>query len=127
MKNKLLLVTRIIIAIILVQTLWFKFSAHADSVYIFTQVDMEPYGRIGIGLMELIASVLILIPRTIWLGSGLVMGIIGGAIIMHLTQLGIEINGDSGKLFYLAIITFVLSFIVLFYHRKDIPLIGKMF
>ena len=127
MKKKLLLALRIIIAIILVQTLWFKFSDHPDSVYIFTQVGMESYGRIGIGIMELIASVLILIPRTIWLGSGLVLGIIGGAIIMHLTQLGVEINGDSGKLFYMATITFVLSFIVLFYHRKDIPLIGKMF
>ncbi|MGZ2368890.1 hypothetical protein ACXR6G_03810 [Ancylomarina sp. YFZ004] len=127
MKNKILLALRILVAIILVQTLWFKFSAHPDSVYIFTQVGMEPYGRIGIGALELIASVLILIPRTIWLGSGLVLGIIGGAIMMHLTQLGVEINGDSGKLFYMSIITFVLSSIVLFYHRKDIPIIGKMF
>ena len=126
MKSRLLLVCRIIIAVILVQTLWFKFSAHPDSVYIFTQVGMEPYGRIGIGVMELITSILILMPRTIWLGAGLVVGIIGGAIMMHLTQLGIEINDDSGSLFYMAIITFVLSFVVLYYHRKDIPILGKM-
>lgn len=126
MKKKLLLSLRIIIAIILLQTLWFKFSAHPDSVYIFTQVGLEPYGRIGIGILELIASILILIPRTSWLGSGLVLGIIGGAIMMHLTQLGIEINGDSGQLFYMAIITFVLSAIVLYYYRRDIPIIGKV-
>lgn len=127
MKKKFLLTFRILIAIILVQTLWFKFTAHPDSVYIFTQVGMEPYGRIGIGVMELLASILILIPRTIWLGSVVVLVIIGGAIMMHLTQLGVEINGDSGNLFYMAIITFVLSFIILFYHRKDIPIIGKIF
>ncbi len=127
MKSKLLLVCRIIIAVILVQTLWFKFSAHPDSVYIFTQVGMEPYGRIGIGAMELIASLLILIPRTIWLGAGLVLGIIGGAIMMHLTQLGVEVNGDSGKLFYMGVLTFILSLIVLFYHRKNVPIIGNFF
>jgi len=127
MKSKLLLVCRIIIAVILVQTLWFKFSAHPDSVYIFTQVGMEPYGRIGIGVMELIASILILIPRTIWLGAGLVLGIIGGAIMMHLSQLGVEVNGDSGKLFYMGVLTFILSLIVLFYDRRNVPIIGKMF
>ena len=127
MKSKSLLVCRIIIAVILVQTLWFKFSAHPDSVYIFTQVGMEPYGRIGIGVMELIASILILIPRTIWLGAGLVLGIIGGAIMMHLSQLGVEVNGDSGKLFYMGVLTFILSLIVLFYDRRNVPIIGKMF
>lgn len=124
MKNKLVIALRIIVAIILVQTLWFKFSAHPDSVYIFTQVGLEPFGRIGIGVLELIASILILIPRTSWLGAGLTLGIIGGAIMMHLTQLGIDVNGDSGALFYTAIMTFLLSAIVLFYHRKDVPVIG---
>lgn len=125
MKKKLLLGFRLIVAIILIQTLWFKFSAHPDSVYIFTQVGLEPNGRIGIGVLELVASILILIPRTIWFGACMVLGIIGGAIMMHLTQLGIEINGDSGQLFYMAIITFVLSLIILFYQRKDIPFIGN--
>ncbi|MDE5422881.1 DoxX family protein [Ancylomarina sp. DW003] len=125
MKKKLLLGFRLIVAIILIQTLWFKFSAHPDSVYIFTQVGLEPNGRIGIGVLELVASILILIPRTIWFGACMVLGIIGGAIMMHLTQLGIEINGDSGQLFYMAIVTFVLSLIILFYQRKDIPFIGN--
>lgn len=125
MKNKSILVLRIIVAIILIQTLWFKFSAHPDSVYIFSQVGLEPNGRIGIGVLELIASILILIPRTVWFGSCLVLGIIGGAIMMHLTQLGIDINGDSGQLFYMAIITFILSLFILFHYRKDIPIIGE--
>jgi len=70
---------------------------------------------------------LILIPRTIWLGAGLVLGIIGGAIMMHLSQLGVEVNGDSGKLFYMGVLTFILSLIVLFYDRRNVPIIGKMF
>jgi len=125
MRTNILLGIRIIIAIILLQTLWFKFSAHPDSVYIFTQVGLEPYGRIGIGILELIASILILIPRTSWLGAALVLGIIGGAIMMHLTQLGIEVNRDSGQLFYMALVVFILSAIVLYYYRRDIPIIGK--
>lgn len=125
MKNKILLALRIIIALILVQTLRFKFTAHPDSVYIFTQVGMEPYGRIGIGVIELISAVLILIPKTVWLGACLTLGVLGGAIIMHLSNLGIEINGDGGTLFHMAVGTFMLSAIVLFFYRKGIPLIGK--
>lgn len=125
MKKKLFLIFRLVVAIILVQTLWFKFSAHPDSVYIFTQVGLEPNGRIGIGILELIASIFILIPRTVWLGSCMVLGIIGGAIMMHITQLGIEINGDSGQLFYMAIMTFILSLAILIDQRKDIPIIGR--
>ncbi|WP_073087015.1 DoxX family protein [Winogradskyella jejuensis] len=119
------LIIRIAIAVILIQTLRFKFTAHPDSVYIFTEVGLEPYGRIGIGVVELVASILILIPRTTWLGSLAVIGIIGGAIMMHLTQLGIEINNDNGLLFYTAIVTFLLSVVSLWFARKDIPIIGK--
>lgn len=119
------LIIKIAIAVILIQTLRFKFTAHPDSVYIFTQVSLEPFGRIGIGILELIASILILVPRTTWLGATLVIGIIGGAIMMHLTKLGIEINGDGGLLFYTAIVTFVLSLITLWFSRKDIPIIRK--
>ncbi len=116
---------RILIAIILIQTLRFKFTGHPDSVYIFSKVGLEPYGRIGIGVLELIAGILILIPRTVWLGSVLVIGIIGGAIMMHLTMLGIEVNGDNGILFYTAVLVFLLSLVVLWLYRKDIPFINK--
>jgi len=125
MNKNLHLIIRIFIALILVQTLRFKFTAHPDSVYIFTKVGLEPFGRIGIGILELIAAVLILIPKTIWVWALLTFGIISGAVIMHLTQLGIEINYDGGKLFYLAVITFILSGIILFKERKKITIVGS--
>ena len=125
MKKYLPLTLRIIVALILIQTLRFKFTAHPDSVYIFSKVGLEPYGRIGIGIFELIAGLLLLIPKTVWAGAVLTLGIIGGAIIMHLTKLGIEVNGDSGVLFYTAIITFILSVLILWMHRKDIPFLFK--
>ncbi|WP_296343775.1 DoxX family protein [Winogradskyella sp.] len=94
-------------------------------MYIFTQVSLEPFGRIGIGVLELIANILILVPKTTWLGATLVLGIIGGAIMMHLTDLGIDINGDGGLLFYTAIVTFILSLVTLWLSRRDIPIIDK--
>ncbi len=127
MKKYLIIALRIVTALILIQTLWFKFTAHPDSVYIFTKVGLEPYGRIGIGIMELVASILLFVPRTAWLGAGMTVGIIGGAIFMHLTKLGIEVNGDNGSLFYLAVVTFVFGAIILFFHRKEIPIIGVKF
>lgn len=120
MKKIVPLLLRIIVAIILIQTLRFKFTAHPDSVYIFTKVGLEPYGRIGTGIIELIAGVLLLIPKTIWIGAMLTLGIIGGAIMMHLTKLGIEINNDGGVLFITAVATFVLSAVILWMNRKDI-------
>ncbi len=126
MKN-IIFGLRAVTSLILFQTLWFKFTAHPDSVYIFAKVDLEPYGRIGIGIIELGAGIMLLIPRTVWLGAGITVGIIGGAIFMHLTKLGIEVNGDNGSLFYLAVVTFALGTIILFAHRKEIPMIGIKF
>jgi len=125
-KNGLVsLIIRIVVAVILVQTLRYKFTGHPDSIYIFTKVGMEPYGRIMIGVIELIASILILIPRTVWLGAGLAAGVLAGAIFLHLTKIGIEVQGDGGGLFYMAIGTFALSLIVLWLERKSIPIPGK--
>ena len=125
MKKYLPFVLRLIIAIILIQTLRFKFTGDDVSVYIFSKVGLEPVGRIGIGIAELIAGLLLLFRKTAWAGALLTIGLIGGAIMMHLTQLGIEVQGDGGLLFYTAIITFSLSVIVLYIYRKDIPIIGK--
>ena len=125
MKKYLLVALRIITAIILIQTLRFKFTAHPDSVYIFTTVGMEPFGRIGIGVLELIAAILLLIPRTVWLGAGLALGVLSGAIFFHLTILGIEIHGDGGTLFYMALGTFLMSAIILWNYRSDIPILNK--
>ncbi len=125
MQKAISLIIRIIIAVILVQTLRYKFTAHLDSVYIFTKVGLEPYGRIAIGVFELIAAILILIPKTVWAGALLTLGIISGALFMHLTNLGIEINGDGGTVFYMAVVVFILSLVVLWINRKNIPFVGK--
>lgn len=125
MKKNILLVIRIIVAMILIQTLRFKFTAHPDSVYIFKTVGIEPYGRITIGVLELIAGILLLIPKTVWAGSLLTLGVISGAIIMHLTQIGIEVNNDKGILFITAVVTFILSAIIFYQHRKDVPIIDN--
>lgn len=125
MQKTISLITRIIIAVILVQTLRYKFTAHPDSVYIFTKVGLEPYGRIAIGVFELIAAILILIPKTVWAGALLTLGIISGALFMHLINLGIEINGDGGTVFYMAVVVFILSLVVLWINRKNIPFVGK--
>ena len=86
---------------------------------------MEPIGRIGIGILELIAGILILIPKTVWMGAVLALGILGGAIMMHLTQIGIEVGNDGGLLFFTAIITFILSGIILYMNRSEILFLKK--
>src|SRR5712692_9395926 len=118
-------VLRITAAIILLQTLFFKFTAAPESVYIFTKVGAEPWGRIGSGVVELIAAILILTPRFTWLGSLLAMGVMAGAVLSHLTVLGIEVQGDKGLLFALALIVFVCSAVNLLLHRSEIPVVGK--
>jgi len=123
--NMLSWVLRAIAAVILLQTLYFKFTAAPESVYIFTKVGAEPWGRLGSGVVELLAAVLILTPRFTWLGSILAAGVMAGAILSHLTILGIEVQGDKGLLFALAVIVFVASAINLVLHRNAIPLIGR--
>jgi len=118
---------RLIVATILLQTLFFKFSAAKESVYIFSTLGMEPWGRIGSGVAELIASILLLIPRTITQGALLSLAVISGAIVSHLTRLGIALPavGDHGELFALAVVVFVGSLGVLLLHRQELPWIGR--
>ena len=116
-----LLTLKIMVVMILIQTLRFKFTGHHDSVYIFTKVGLEPYGRIGIGILELITAILLLIKRTSWLGAGITTGVISGAVIMHLTNLGIEVKGDSGLLFYTGIFVLASSLFILYTEKRSIP------
>lgn len=120
-------ICRIAAAIILLQTLFFKFTAAPESVYIFTKVGAEPWGRIGSGVVELFAAVLLLTPRFVWLGAFLALGVMAGAIVSHLTILGIEVQGDKGLLFILAVAVFVASTVALFLHRTQIPVVGRRF
>ena len=123
-------ICRLIVAVILFQTLFFKFSGAEESKYIFSTVinpELEAFGRIGSGLVELIAVVLLILPRTVWIGAFLALGTISGAIFSHLTVLGIEVKGDGGLLFGLALVVFVFSALILFIHRRDVPVIGQVF
>src|SRR6516225_11482148 len=106
-------VCRVAAAVILLQTLFFKFTAAAESVYIFTKVGLEPWGRIGSGIAELIAAILILIPATTWLGAGLALAVMAGAIFSHLTVLGLVVMNDGGLLFGLAFAVAASSIVLL--------------
>lgn len=120
-RQKILLtVFRFAAAIILLQTLFFKFTAHPDSVHIFSTLGLEPYGRIGIGILELIAGGLLIYARLSFLGALLAIGLMSGAIFSHLAFLGIEVNNDGGNLFTLAVVTFVCSAGVLYLQRTQL-------
>jgi hypothetical protein len=120
---------RLIVAAILLQTLFFKFTAARESVYIFSTLGMEPWGRIGSGVFELIASILLLIPGTVTIGAALAFAATGSAILFHLTRLGIALTavGDNGELFALAVVVTVCAAVVLLMHRQELPLIGRGF
>lgn len=123
-RNALDWTCRIVAAAILLQTLFFKFTAAPESVYIFRTLGLEPWGRIGSGVAELVASVLLLVPRTTALGALLALGVISGAIASHLTVLGIVVMDDGGELFALALVVFACSAVVLARHWRELPLIG---
>lgn len=118
---------RIVAAGILLQTLFFKFTGAEESVYIFTQVGLEPWGRYASGMAELFAAVLLLVPRTAAIGALLAAGVMIGAIGSHLTKLGIVVKNDGGLLFALAVTVFVCAIVTAISHRRQIPLIGFLF
>ena len=112
---------------ILLQTLFFKFTGAEESVYIFTTLGAEPWGRIGSGIVELIASALLLVPATASLGAVVALGVMAGAIFSHVAVLGIEVKGDGGLLFGLALVVFACSATVLAIRRAQLPVIGHYF
>jgi uncharacterized membrane protein YphA (DoxX/SURF4 family) len=117
---------RIAAAVVLLQTLFFKFTGAEESVYIFTNVGLEPWGRHASGVAELVAAVLLLLPRTAWLGAVLAAGVMLGAISSHLTKLGIVVKNDGGLLFALAVLVLVTALVTLFIHRRQIPFVGHL-
>src|SRR5689334_19939 len=120
---------RLIVAVILLQTLFFKFTAAKESVYIFSTLGMEPWGRVGSGVFELVASILLLVPSTITLSAAMAMAATGSAILFHIFRLGIALTpvGDHGELFTLAIVVTLCSAAILILHRQELPLIGGAF
>jgi putative oxidoreductase len=113
-------------AIIMGQTLFFKFTGAPEARYIFSTLGVEPWGRYATGMLELITVILLLTPRTAALGAVLAMGLMGGAIMSHLTRLGIEVQGDGGLLFGLAITTLLAATIVAIIRRGQIPILGAL-
>ncbi len=116
---------RVIAAFIMLQTLYFKFTGQPESIELFTKLGMEPWGRFGTGVGELIASILILIPRTTLIGAIIGLGLMSGAIFFHLTKLGIYFGGDA-VLFAYAVITFVCCGLLIIIYRKNIPQLLKL-
>ncbi|KXK28826.1 MAG: DoxX family protein [Bacteroidetes bacterium OLB12] len=122
MKTPILFwLARLVAAIIMVQTLYFKFTAAPESVFIFSTVGMEPWGRWLVGFLELVASVMLFIPAAIWLGSILAIGLMAGAVGMHLTLLGIEVQGDGGQLFIYALVVLICTLYSFWKSRQTIP------
>jgi putative oxidoreductase len=117
-------IARVVAAIILLQTLFFKFTGAPESVYIFTTVGQEPWGRYGSGVVEFIASVLLFVPRAIVFGALLAAGTMCGAIFFHLTKLGIVVQNDGGLLFGLALVVLACAAFLIWMHRRSLPLVG---
>ncbi|MGC4034618.1 MAG: DoxX family protein [Chitinophagaceae bacterium] len=119
-------IARLLAAGILLQTLRFKFSGAEESVYIFSKLHAEPWGRIGSGVMELIASILILIPKTTAWGALLGLGIMAGAIASHLFVLGLVVENDGGLLFIYALLVFLSCLYLVWIYRKSLPVLNKI-
>ncbi len=109
-----------VVAIILLQTLFYKFTGAKESVYIFSRLHIEPWGRITTGILELITGILLVFRRTSIYGAVLGLIIISGAITAHLFIIGIVILGDGGKLFTLAMLVFTGSLVILALRFKEV-------
>lgn len=115
---------RVLAAVIMLQTLYFKFTAQQESVDLFTTLGMEPWGRIGTGVFELIASLLLLFPKTTGLGAALGAGLMAGALFFHFTILGLKFGGDY-VLFSYAVIAFTCCVVLLLGHRHQLLFIFR--
>lgn len=113
-------ILRIVPSAILFQTLFFKFTGTEESIYIFSTLGIEPWGRYLIAVLELMCVVFFLLPKTPVLGALISMGVIAGAIVAHLLRLGIEVKGDGGLLFLLAVIVLLCNVLLLFKRRLEL-------
>lgn len=124
-KSWLVTGIRFVVGIIFLQTLFFKFSAAEESVYIFSTLGVEPWGRLGAGVMELLIVALLLVPRLVWLGALLGLGTMFGALGAHLFVIGIEVSQDNGLLFGLALFNFFGCGLLLFLERETLRMLWK--
>ena len=110
---------QIAIAVILAQTLYFKFTGHGESVVLFRELGMEPTGRLLIGSLELLAVILLLIRHSVAWGALLAWGLMSGAIVAHFTTLGWE--GDRGVLGSLAVFCWIGASLILLIRYDELP------
>ncbi len=118
---------QVVAAVIMGQTLFFKFTGAEEARALFTELGAEPWGRLGTGALELLAVILLLVPRTAALGGALTVGLMGGAIFSHLAILGVEVGGDGGVLFALAVVTLVAGLVTTWLRRAQLPVVGARF
>ncbi len=129
MKKYGIIILKIVAAFIMLQTLFFKFTGAQESIDLFTKIagNNEVIMRIGTGVLELIAAILLFVPKKTWLGALLAIGLMGGALMSHFTIIGIAHDNDGGALFIGALITFIASVVILWAEKTQIPIIGKRF
>lgn len=123
-SSRLSWIAQIVAAVILGQTLFFKFAGAPESIYIFERLGVEPWGRYATGIFEFVAVVMLLVPHTAGLGALMAIGLMLGALGSHLTVLGLEVQGDGGLLFGLAVTTLVAATTVAYLRRHQIPILG---
>jgi uncharacterized membrane protein YphA (DoxX/SURF4 family) len=125
------IITRVLsayIAVVFVQSLFYKFTGSEESIFIFSTLRewsgiglFEPTGRWIIGSAELIASILLFVPGFTIVGAAMAISIMTGAISFHLfTPLGVEIMGDGGELFILACGVWLSGWAILFLNRDQV-------
>lgn len=118
---------KLLISLIVGQTLFFKFSGAEESIYIFSTLKVEPWGRIALGTLELLSIILLWISRTTVYALILIFVMMCGAVASHLFILGIDIMGDGGELFILGMVTLLTSAVLLFTKREEIKTLGMKF
>lgn len=118
---------RLVAAVIIGQTLYFKFSGSEESKFIFSVLGMEPWGRYGLAVLETFCVLFLLVPKFVWFGAFLGFNLMLGAILSHFVFLGIVVQNDNGLLFILALVVFSLSTYLLYVERKKIPYLYEYF
>lgn len=127
MQTRLSWLGQLVAAGLLGSTTFFKLTGAQESIDLFTELGVEPWGRIGLGIVEVIASILLIVPRTAAIGGIVALGLMAGAIFSHLTVLGIVFNDDGGSLFMMALAVFAASAMVTWIRRRELPVIGQRF
>jgi len=118
-------IAQVVAALIMCETLFYKFTGAEESIYIFSTIGIEPWGRYMVGGLELIASILLIIPMSVWIGAMLTAFLMLGALFFHITKLGFIVRDDNGELFFLALIVFLCSLLVLYLRRSFVNIFIK--